>query len=141
MRRVWTLAERGAALRGVAWAAYLGSVVLFVLFQEIGLRLRREEQRAWWAGTGRDVLNAAGFAALTLSLHLYGFPWPAALLASGTLTLVLFGAYVFMATQTASVRPRAWTLLAGLAVAVPVLCWPGEVAGALGELAGSLFGK
>lgn len=141
MDRVWTLAERGAGLRGVAWLAYLGSVVLFVLFQEIGLQLRREERRAWWAGTGRDVLNAAGFAALTLSLHLYGFAWPAALLASGTLTLALFGAYVFMATQTASTHPRAWALVAGLALAVPVLCWPAELAGALGDLAGSLFGK
>lgn len=141
MPRVWTLTERGAGVRGLAWAAYLASVVLFVLFQELGLQLRREERRAWWAGTGRDVLNAAGFAALTLSLHLYGFPWPAALLASGTLTLALFGAYVFMATQTGSAHPRAWALLAGLALAIPVLCWPAAMAAVLGDLAGALFGK
>jgi len=138
---VWTLVDRGAVVRGAAWAAYLAAVVLFVLFQEIGLRLRREERRAWWAGTGRDVLNAAGFAALGLSLHLYGFPWPGALLASGTLTLGLFGAYVFMATQTGSVHPRAWALLAGLVLAVPVLCWPAEVLVALRDLTGSLFRK
>ncbi|HZZ85584.1 MAG TPA: hypothetical protein VFE30_13680 [Anaeromyxobacteraceae bacterium] len=138
---MWTLADRGAGVRGLAWAAYLAAVVLFVLFQEIGLRLRRDERRAWWAGTGRDLLNAAGFTALTLSLHLYGFSWPAALLASGTLTLGLFGTYVFMATQTGSAHPRGWALLAGLALAVPVLCWPAGVVSALGAVTGALFGK
>ncbi|WP_248346222.1 hypothetical protein [Anaeromyxobacter paludicola] len=127
--------------RGLAWAAYLGAVALFVLLQEVGLRLRRDEQRAWWAGTGRDVLNAAGFAALAGALRLYGFPWPAAVLAGGSLTLLLFGAYVFMATQTDSRRPRAWALAAGLCAALPVLCFPGALVAALGELVGALFAR
>ncbi len=133
------LEPRSAAWRALSTAVYLAAVVLFVLLQEVGIRLRREEHRAWWAGNGRDVINAAGFAALAGVLRLLGFPSPAALLLGGTLTLVLFGAYVFMATQTEAAHPRAWAIVIGVAVSLPVLALPAAVAAALAAIVHGLF--
>lgn len=137
----WILGNRSPTDRALIAAAYLTVVVLFLILQEIGLRLRREEHRAWWAGTGRDLLNACGCAAISGSLWLFGFPAPAALLIGGTLTLVLFGGYVFFATQTTVARPRLWAAGIGLVVAIPVLLWPGEVLWAADRIVGVLFAQ
>ncbi len=138
---LWNLEETSGAARAWAGIAYLGAVALHLLLQEVGLRLRREEHRAWWAGSGRDLLNVAGFAAVGGALRLFGFPAPAALLVGGTLTLLLFGVYVFMVTQTRLPHPRSLALAIGLAAAVPVLVWPGEVLGIFGEVAERLFAR
>lgn len=135
----WTLEPTGAVSRSAAAAAYVAAAALFGLLQELGLRLRREEQGAWWAGSGRDLLNLCGFAALSGALRLFGFPVPAALFVGGTLTLYLFGIYVFMTTQTDVRRPRAWALVLGLAGALPVLVWPAQVVSISGDLLASLF--
>jgi hypothetical protein len=136
---MWTLEPRGPGDKALAAALYLASVALLVLLQEIGLRLRREERRAWWAGNGRDLLNALGFGAVTFALHAYGFPLPAALVAGASLTLVLFGTSIFMETQTSARHPRVWALAVGLVIAVPVLVVPGPVVEAIGRLALALF--
>ncbi len=141
LRVTWRLEPRSPGGRALVTAAYLAAVVLFLFLQEVGLRLRREEHRAWWAGTGRDLLNAAGFAAIGGSLWLFGFPAPAALLLAGTLTLVLFGGYVFFATQTSASRPRVWAVGLGLLVAVPVLLWPNAVLSAAQALVDALFSR
>ena len=135
----WSLEPVRAISRGAAVAAYLSAIAPFEMLQEVGLRLRREEHRAWWAGSGRDLLNLAGFAALGGTLRLFGFPAPAALLVGATLTLYLFGTYVLMTTQTNVRRPRAWAFALGLAGALPVLLWPAEVVSLSGFLVGSLF--
>ena len=124
----------------VAVGAYLGAVLAFLFAQEAGLRLRREEARAWWAGSGRDLINTAGLVAIAGALRLLGFPWPGALLVGGTLTLLMFGASVFVATQTDARHPRLWAFGAGLALALPVLLVPGAVLGAFSRVAGALFG-
>jgi hypothetical protein len=124
----------------LAAAAYLAAVVVFLFAQEAGLRLRREEVRAWWAGSGRDLINVAGLVGISGALRLLGLPWPAALFAGGTLTLLLFGASVFVATQTSTRHARAWSFAAGLALALPVLLSPARVLGAFGRLAAWLFG-
>ena len=134
-----TLEPVSAASRVAAVAAYLAAIALFELLQEVGVRLRGEEHRAWWAGSGRDLLNLAGFAALGGTLRLFGFPAPAALLVGGTLTLYLFGTYVLMTTQTRVRRPRVWAFALGLAGALPVLLWPAEVVSLAGDLMASLF--
>jgi hypothetical protein len=136
---MWSMEAKSAEARTLAAALYLASVALLVMLQEIGLRLRREERRAWWAGSGRDVLNAVGFAAVAAALRAYGFPAPAALVAAATLTLVLFGTSIFMETRSRVAHPRAWALAAGLAIAVPVLLVPGAVVAALGRVATALF--
>jgi hypothetical protein len=118
----------------IAAALCIGAVVVFVYVQETGLWLRRAERRAWWAGTGRDLLNAAGLAVIGSTLWLSGFPPPVALLVGGVLALTIFGAYVLMATQVKSAWPRTWTLLVGLLAALPVLIWPSSVLRAAGEL-------
>ncbi len=136
---LWTMEPVSAVSRGVAVAAYLAAIALFEVLQEVGVRLRGEEHRAWWAGSGRDLLNLAGFAALGGTLRLFGYPAPAALLVGGTLTLYLFGIYVLMTTQTRVRRPRAWAFALGLAGALPVLLWPGEVLSLSGDLVAGLF--
>jgi len=133
------LEPRSAAVRAAAAGLYLASVALLVLLQEIGLRLRREERRAWWAGTGRDLLNALGFAAVAAALRTYGFPLAASIAVGATVTLALFGTSIFMETQLRTSRPRAWALVAGLVLATPVLVFPAEVLEAFTALARSLF--
>jgi hypothetical protein len=136
---VWTLEPTAGAARILAGAAYLGAVVAFLLLQEVGLRLRREEHRAWWAGTGRDLLNVAGLVAIGGALRVVGLSWPAALVVGGTVTLLLFGASVFVATQTETAHPRAWAVAAGLVLAVPVLVWTPEVVHGFAAAATALF--
>ena len=137
--RVTELEARSTAMRAAAAGLYLAAVALLVLLQEIGLRLRREERRAWWAGSGRDLLNAVGFAAVTATLRAYGFPLAAALFVGATVTLALFGTSIFMETQIRTARPRGWALLVGLALATPVLLFPAEVLGVFGAVTRSLF--
>ena len=91
------------------------------------MRLRREEQRAWWAGNGRDLLNAVGFAAVTAALRGYGFPLPAALFSGASLTLALFGTTVFMEGRDHIVRQRGLGARGGARLAVPVLLFAGPL--------------
>lgn len=138
---MWSIEPRPDVPAWVATAACLAAVVAFLFAQEAGLRLRREEVRAWWAGSGRDLIQTAGFLATSGALRLRGFPWPAALLVGGTLTLLLFGASIFVATQTPARHPRAWSFAAGIALALPVLLAPEAVLGAFGWLALRLFSR
>jgi hypothetical protein len=135
---VWTIDPDAGRL--LPRAAYVAAVVAFLFVQELGLRLRREEHRAWWAGAGRDVLNVAGLVAVAGALRLCGFAWPAALLVGGSVTLAMFGASVLVATQLDTAHPRAWSFAVGAAFALPVLLWPAEVLAAFAAVAGALFG-
>jgi hypothetical protein len=135
---VWTLDPRTALERAAGTALYLAAVAVFVVIQEVGLALAREERRAWWAGTGRDALNFAGFTAIAAALRGYGFPLAAALLAGGTLTLVLFGTSVWLETRPWRHR-RALAIVAGAALAAPLVALPGPLLAALGAAAHRLF--
>lgn len=137
---MWIVEPRDGTARLLSAAAYLVAVGAFLWLQELGLRLRREEHRAWWAGSGRDLLNLAGLAAIAWTLRLVGLSWPAALLVGGTLTLLLFGASVLVATQLQVAHPRAWSIGAGLALALPVLIFTRQLVAAFGGLANALFG-
>lgn len=137
---MWTIEATAGGERILAAAAFGAAVVGFLLVQEIGLRLRREEHRAWWAGSGRDLINVAGLLGIAGALRLGGFSWPAAVLVGGTLTLAMFGASVFVATQTRTAHPRAWAFVAGAAFALPVVLYPRAVLGAFEAVAAALFG-
>jgi hypothetical protein len=136
---MWTVAPRTRGELLMAAALHLGAVVAFLHGQGLGLWLRRAEHRAWWASSGRDLLNVAGLVAIAGTLHLVGLSWPAALLVGGTQTLLLFGATVFLATQTETRHPRAWALAAGLALSLPLLAYRAEVVAAFGAAAAALF--
>jgi hypothetical protein len=137
---MWTVTPPEGPRGLLADGLYLAAVVAFLSLQQLGLRLRRAEHQAWWAGTGRDVLNLLGLLALAGALRLLGLSWPAALLVGGTETLLLFGATVFVATQTETRHPRAWALTAGVVLSVPLLFCRAEVVGAFGAAATRLFG-
>ncbi len=136
---MWTLEARSSMSRLGAAALYLAAVALLVLLQEVGLRLRREERRAWWAGNGRDVLNGMGFAAVTAALRAYGFPLPAAIAVGATVTFALFGISTFMETQVETRHPRAWALGVVLPLAMPVLVFPADLVDGFSRLAHRLF--
>lgn len=136
---MWTLEPRSPQARVAAALACAAAVALLVLLQELGLRLRREEQRAWWAGNGRDLLNAVGFAAVAGALRAYGFPLPAAIVVGATTVLAAFGISVFAELRLPPARRRAVALLAALAVASPVLLFPAEVLRGLSRVAAVLF--
>ncbi len=138
---MWAFEPREGIGAWLAGSVYLAAVVAFLYAQEAGLRLRREEVRAWWAGSGRDLINTAGLVAIAGALRLVGFPWAGALFVGGTLTLLMFGASVFVATQTATRHPRAWAFAAGLALAVPVLVAPRAVLELFARVAVALFGR
>lgn len=137
---MWTYQPWGGARGLAAVGLYLGAVVAFLALQEAGLRLRREEVRAWWAGSGRDLINTGGLVAISGALRLLGFPWAGALFVGGTLTLLMFGASVFVATQTGARHPRRWAFLAGLVLAAPPLVAPRPVLEAFARVAVALFG-
>jgi hypothetical protein len=137
----WTISPGDAVPRWLATCAYGAAVVAFLLVQEVGLRLRREEHRAWWAGSGRDLLNVAGLVAIGGALRLFGLSWAAALLVGGSLTLAMFGGSVLVATQVETAHPRAWSFAVGALFAVPVLAWPEQILRAFAAVAGALFGS
>jgi len=137
---MWTVVARGGAGGLGAAALYVAAVAAFLLLQELGLWLRRTEHQAWWAGSGRDLLNAAGLLAIGAALRLLGLSWPAALLVGGSLVLLLFGVTTFIATRTDTRRPRTLALAAGLGLSLPLLLWRAEVVGAFGRMAAALFG-
>jgi hypothetical protein len=136
---MWTVAAPAGAASLVADALYVAALAAFLLLQRLGLRLRRAEHRAWWAGSGRDLLNVAGLLAIGGALRLLGLSWPAALLVGGTQTLLLFGATVFIATQTRTAHPQRWALVVGAILAVPLLFFRAEVVGVFGSAAVALF--
>jgi hypothetical protein len=136
---MWSLEPTSALPRAAAAAAHLGAMALLVWFQELGQKLRREEYRAWWAGTGRDLLNGSGFAVIALSLRAAGYPGAAAILAGATETLLVFGIYTYASTRTGATHPRAWSIGAGVLVCLPAILWPAAVLAGLGALAGGLF--
>lgn len=137
---MWTYEPREGAWGLVATGLYLGAVLAFLALQEAGLRLRREEVAAWWAGTGRDAINTAGLLAIAGALRLLGFSWAAALFLGGTLTLFMFGASVFVATQIDVRHPRRWSFVAGLVLALPALLAPRALLAAFARVTGALFG-
>jgi len=137
--RGFELVAAGGFPRGLAAVAALAAAALLVLLQEVGHRLRREEHRAWWASNGRDVLNAAGFAAIALSLRLYGFPGPAALLSGGTFTVLIYGSYVLAADVARARHPKALAVTASWALVGLLLFFRQPVLSFLGGLAGALF--
>lgn len=130
---------RSPGVHLTAAIGYAVAVVLFVLLQEVGLRLRREEHRAWWAGTGRDLLNGVGFAVLTISLYASGFPGPVALVTGATVTLALFGTSVLVETWAGVAHPRCWSLVAGLVLAIPVIVFPEQVMDGVAQAFSLLF--
>ncbi len=136
---MWGLEPRSGAARLTAAAAYLAAVALLVLLQEVGIWLRREERRAWWAGNGRDLLTMLGFAAVTAALRAFGFPAPPALVVGATLTLLLFGTSIFMETRARVASPRAWAVGVGLLFSGPLLLFPEGVLTALQRVATRLF--
>jgi len=137
--RVWTIEPRQGAAAALATAAYAAAVIAFLLVQEVGIRLQHEEQRAWWAGSGRDLLNVAGLVAIGSALRALGLSWPAALLVGGILTLAMFGASVFIAVQLEWAHRRAWSFFAGLLCAIPLWIWLDRAVALLGSAAGVLF--
>jgi hypothetical protein len=136
---VWEIAPRSGTTQVIARSVLAAAVVAFLLAQEVGLRLRREERRAWWAGTGRDLLNAAGLLAIAGALRIVGLSGPAAVLVGGSLTLAMFGASVLVATQVRTDHPRAWSFAAGALFALPVLVFPAEVLAVFEAVAAALF--
>jgi len=136
---VWAIEPREGTARVLAVAAYLAAVTAFLLVQEIGIRLQREERRAWWAGSGRDLLNVGGLVAIASALRALGLSWPAALLVGGTLTLAMFGASVFIGIQLEWAHRRAWSFFAGLLCAIPLLLWLERVVGLAAAAVSALF--
>jgi hypothetical protein len=136
---MWSLEPTSALPRAAAGAAHLAAMGLFIWFQELGQKLRREEHRAWWPGTGRDLLNAAGFAGIAFSLRASGYPGAAALLAGATETLLVFGIYTWASVRTGSAHPRLWSIGAGVLVCLPAILWPGPLLGALWAVTAGLF--
>jgi len=135
---MWTLAPTTALMRAGSVAGHVAALAMLVWFQEVGLRLRREEPTTWWAGSGRDLLNALGLAAIGASLRLGGWSGPAATLCGGLETLAVFGV-AGAAARLAGGRPGALGLAGGVAVGLPAMLWPAELAAGLGAVAAKLF--
>jgi hypothetical protein len=136
---MWALAPRGDSERTLAALALLAAVAGAVRLEELGELLKREEHRAWWAGHGRDVINAAALLVIAAALVLGGFPPPAALLTGGLMTLGLTGVSAFEARLPERAHPRLVALSLALLLALPPLGWPAAVVDGLSALADLLF--
>jgi hypothetical protein len=135
---MWTLEPRTELARAVGAGLFLAAVAVFVMFQEVGLALRREEQRAWWAGSGRDLLNLIGLAAVAGTLRIFGYPLAGAIFCAGTLTLLLFGTSLWFETRGWK-RGRIWALSFGWLAAIPLLIAAKPVVAALAAITQRLF--
>src|SRR5215469_18342277 len=112
---------------GGTWTAlaFLASVGVAGLLERVQFRLRADEGRAWWASNGRDVLNAVALGAVSSGLWIHGFRGPLVVCVAGTLVLVLSIFQMRLETRPCS---TLWSVVIALALGMPVLVAPAEVA-------------
>ncbi|HZJ56410.1 MAG TPA: hypothetical protein VFD38_19865 [Myxococcaceae bacterium] len=129
------MAEALGAWRGDGgtWTAltFLASVGVAGLLERVQYRLRADEGRAWWASSGRDILNAVALGAVSSGLWIYGFRGPLVVCVAGTLVLLLS-----MAQMRLESRPNStwWSVGVALALGLPVLLAPSAVARLFGRV-------
>ena len=122
-----TQALGGWTGEGGAWGAltFLASVCVAGLLERVQYRLRADESRTWWASNGRDVLNAVALGSVSVGLWIRGFRGPLVVCLAGTLVLLLS-----MSQMRLESRPRStlWSVVVAVALGLPVLVAPGELA-------------
>lgn len=126
-----------AASRLAGHFSFCGALALTVAFQRWQYALR-DDQTAWWASNGRDLINSCCWAALFLSLYLVGFPGPSALLLAATLLLVLNLLEGAILAWPKAPFPTALSLLVALSLGVPIILAPRDVHRFLNTLAEAL---
>ncbi len=107
---------------------FLGVLLLTAVLERLQTRMREDEVSTWWVSNGRDILNAFALAACALGLRLLGFRGPLALCLAATLTVVLSLIQGLIVDRK---WPYGLSLVAALAVGLPVAVWPLPVARAL----------
>lgn len=123
-----------------AWlgdVSYIAALALFVWLQQIGVRLREHEADTWWAGNGRDVVNALAVTTLSAAIWTQGISFPLALLFGGTLTLLLTVLHMALLGRVARTAPVI--VAAAVLVGAPLVFAPATVARAGAALLAGAF--
>lgn len=129
--------EPDTAQRVLALSLTVLAVVLAARLQSLAITLRAREDTSRWASNLRDLANLAAAVALLGAFVVAGLPTWGAIVASGTVIVLLECARQLQ--QAAHRRPRALWL--GLVLSLPVAVWPGQATAALNALAVTLFGR
>ncbi len=106
-------------------AVFVIALAVVALLERLQLQLKAAEASRWWASNGRDVVNAAAVALMTLGLLAIGFTGPISLAISATLVIA-----ISLVQSSLANYPRwsaAVTFLVSLAVGLPVLVAPKAV--------------
>lgn len=128
--------EPDTAQRVLALSLTVLAVVLSARLQSLAITLRAREETSRWASNLRDLANLAAAVALLGAFEVAGLPTWGAIVASGTVIVLLECARQLQ--QAAHRRPRALWL--GLVLSLPVAVWPAQATAALNVLAVTLFG-
>jgi hypothetical protein len=121
-------------LADLSYAVALGA---FLLLQNLAIRLRHDEERRWWAGNGRDVVNALAVASLSAAVWLQGVAPHLALLLGATLTLSLSILRTLIHDRTRH-PDRVIVVIAAL-LGAPLLLAPQALAAGASRLLEALF--
>lgn len=128
--------EFGATSHWVGRIAFVAALCATGILEHAQFRLRFLEARTWWASNGRDLLNAAAFAALWGACGLIGFSGPLGLVISATV-LVLIN--VLQSAVGLRRGAAVMSVAAALALGLPVAIAPRAVDDLLRWLLAVLF--
>lgn len=129
--------EFGATSHWVGRLSFVVALCATGILEHAQFRLRFLEAKTWWASNGRDLLNAAAFAALWAACGLIGFSGPMGLVIAATVLVLINVLQSAVGLRRGAV---VISVMAALALGLPVAIAPRAVDGLLRSLLATLFG-
>ncbi|HLL54274.1 MAG TPA: hypothetical protein VK447_12040 [Myxococcaceae bacterium] len=116
--------ELPSPTRELGFALFILLLCVTAVLEQLQFKLRATEGRNWWAGNGRDVLNAAALGMIALGLKLLGFAGPISFCIAATLVVLL--TWVESAVGDRK-HATVLSLAAALGLGAPILLFPHSV--------------
>jgi hypothetical protein len=110
--------------RELGFALFVLLLCVTALLERLQFKLRATEARTWWAGNGRDVLNALALGVMALGLKLLGFAGPISFCIAATLVVLLTWVETLVGERPHS---TALSVAAALGLGAPILLFPASV--------------
>lgn len=128
--------EPDTAQRLLALSLTVLAVAVCARLQLLAMALRARQETSRWASNLRDLANLAAAVALLGAFMVAGLPTWAAVVASGTVVVLLEIARLL---PQATLHPQRRAMWLGLLMALPIALWPASATTALEALATTLF--
>lgn len=129
--------EPDTAQRLLALSLTVLAVALCARLQLLALTLRAREETSRWASNLRDLANLAASGALLGAFMAAGLPTWGAVVAAGTVVVLLECARQLQPSAVGWPKRALWL---GLVLALPVAAWPARASTSIEALAVTLFG-